>query len=195
MAAQLLSGRGFKEVYNLKGGIKGWEGLTAEGPAEEGMAMIADDDPPSRIIAVAYGMEEGLRRFYDQRSTQMEDPDAAGLFRKLASVEAVHKKNLLDLLIRLEGREVVPAELETVETGQVLEGGVEPEDFLRRHPSDLTRREAILTLAMMLEAQGLDLYLRYAFRVKDPDAKDVLHQLAEEEKGHLSSLGALMEKP
>jgi rubrerythrin len=193
VAAQLLSGQGFKEVYNLKGGIKGWEGLTAEGPAEEGMALISGDDPPSRIIAVAYAMEEGLRRFYEKRGSEMTDPEAGSLFGKLASVEAIHKRKLLDLLTRLEGRDIAPSELEKEDMDRVLEGGIEPEDLLGRHPSDLTRREAILTLAMMVEAQGLDLYLRYAVRVKDTDARDVLHQLAEEEKGHLSSLGALME--
>ena len=40
MAAQLLSGQGFKEVYNLKGGIKAWNGMKAVGPAELGMALI-----------------------------------------------------------------------------------------------------------------------------------------------------------
>ncbi|MGD8541438.1 MAG: rhodanese-like domain-containing protein, partial [Desulfobacteraceae bacterium] len=31
VAAQLLAGRGFREVFNLKGGIEAWKGFTAEG--------------------------------------------------------------------------------------------------------------------------------------------------------------------
>lgn len=194
MAAQLLSGQGFKEVYNLKGGIKGWEGVTAEGPMEEGMALIRGDESPFEIISLAYVMEDGLGRFYETRGSEMTDPEAAGLFRKLAAVESDHKTRLLELLSRMEGREADPTVLEKKGTKGVLEGGIEPEDFLKRQPADLTRREAILTLAMMLETQGLDLYMRYAFKVREQGSREILHQLAEEEKGHLKALGALMER-
>ncbi len=59
-AAQLLAGKGFKEVYNLKGGIKAWQGHTAAGPAEMGMILLSGDETASDIIILAYGMEHGL---------------------------------------------------------------------------------------------------------------------------------------
>jgi glutaredoxin-like protein NrdH len=46
---------------------------------------------------------------------------------------------------------------------------------------------------MMLEAQALDLYTRYAQKVEDAQSRSVLHGIAEEEKGHLAALGSLME--
>ena len=49
-------------------------------------------------------------------------------------------------------------------------------------------------LAMTLEAQALDLYLRYAQRSEDEDTKSVLHGLADEEKSHLAWLGDLLEQ-
>jgi len=57
-AAQLLAGKGFKDVYNLQGGIQAWEGLTAFGPAEIGMALLRGDETSKEIIVLAYGMEE-----------------------------------------------------------------------------------------------------------------------------------------
>jgi len=33
----MLAQRGFREVYSLKGGIRAWNGLTAAGPAEQGL--------------------------------------------------------------------------------------------------------------------------------------------------------------
>ncbi|MBC8419833.1 MAG: sulfurtransferase, partial [Desulfobacterales bacterium] len=45
-----------------------------------------------------------------------------------------------------------------------------------------------------LEAQALDLYMRYSDKVKDERGKAVLYDLAEEEKAHLTGLGRLMEQ-
>jgi hypothetical protein len=47
--------------------------------------------------------------------------------------------------------------------------------------------------AMTLEAQALDLYTRYAQKAEDVQSRSVLHDIAEEEKGHLAALGGLVE--
>jgi rhodanese-related sulfurtransferase len=46
-AAQLLAGLGFKEVYNLQGGIKAWQGLKASGPKELNLDLVRGDETPS----------------------------------------------------------------------------------------------------------------------------------------------------
>ena len=51
----------------------------------------------------------------------------------------------------------------------------------------------ILNVAMMLAAQSLDLYMRYAAKSTDDRAKEILHHLADEEKTHLKRLGSLLE--
>ena len=43
----MLSGLGFKEVYNLKGGMMGWEGLQTSGPAELNMDLVRGDETPA----------------------------------------------------------------------------------------------------------------------------------------------------
>ena len=52
----------------------------------------------------------------------------------------------------------------------------------------------VLDLAMMLETQALDLYLRFAGRGEQPQTKEVLYALAGEEKAHLASLGRMLEE-
>jgi rubrerythrin len=47
---------------------------------------------------------------------------------------------------------------------------------------------------MMLEAQGMDLYMRYADKSEDAQVKEILYKMADEEKTHLKSLGDLFEK-
>ena len=50
-AAQLLSGLGFKEIYNLKGGIKAWRGGKAAGPRELNLELVHGDETPAEMIA------------------------------------------------------------------------------------------------------------------------------------------------
>ncbi|MCP4666961.1 MAG: sulfurtransferase, partial [Deltaproteobacteria bacterium] len=51
----------------------------------------------------------------------------------------------------------------------------------------------VLNIAMMLETQALDLYLRYSQKVEEEKSKTLLHNIADEEKAHLKSLGRLMD--
>ena len=46
----------------------------------------------------------------------------------------------------------------------------------------------------MLETQALDLYLRFAAKLAQPQAKEVLHTLAQEEKAHLARLAQLWDE-
>ena len=47
---------------------------------------------------------------------------------------------------------------------------------------------------MMLEAQGMDLYMRCAEKSENPKVQEILFEMAGDEKAHLKSLGNLMEK-
>jgi rubrerythrin len=51
----------------------------------------------------------------------------------------------------------------------------------------------VLNIAMMLETQAMDLYLRYSQKIEEERSKKVLYDIAEEEKAHLGSLGRLLE--
>ena len=74
-----------------------------------------------------------------------------------------------------------------------MEGGLTGEEFLEKNKPFLNSVETLLSLAMMLEAQALDLYTRYAHKSQDIQTRSVLHDIAEEEKGHLTALGGLVE--
>ena len=51
----------------------------------------------------------------------------------------------------------------------------------------------IISLAMSIEAQALDLYARAAARSDDPRSRKALKKIAEEERVHLEQLGELMD--
>jgi rhodanese-related sulfurtransferase/rubrerythrin len=194
VATQLLAGQGFKQVYNLKGGITGWQGHTAVGPAEVGMAVLRGDEAPAEIIVVAYGMEEGLRGFYTAMASRVNDQEVSGMFAKLADIEVRHKEELFNLYKR---RDPSAHDLEAFEAKVVskfMEGGLTTEEFLEKNKPAMETVLDVLNMAMMIETQALDLYLRFSDKSKEDKTKSVLFDIAEEEKAHLAALGRLIDR-
>jgi sulfur-carrier protein adenylyltransferase/sulfurtransferase len=192
-AAQYLAGQGFQEVYNLKGGIAAWQGLQAFGPAEMGMTPLRGDETPQEVIVIAYGMEQGLADFYSRVLGMTGDQKVKKIIERLRELEEKHKDKLFGLYQSLEPATPAQALFEEKIVAGVMEGGFTGEEFLEKNRLLLDTVENLLSLAMMLEAQALDLYTRYAQKVEGVQSRSVLHDIAEEEKGHLAALGSLME--
>jgi len=192
-AAQFLAGQGFDEVYNLKGGIAAWQGLRAFGPAEMGMTSLSGSETPQEVIVIAYGMEQGLADFYSRVSAMTKDRNVSDILGKLIGIEEKHKDKLFALYRSLEPATQERDLFEKGIVSDVMEGGFTGEEFLEKNKPLLDTVENLLSLAMMLEAQALDLYTRYAQYLEDVKGRSVLHDIAEEEKGHLATLGSLME--
>ena len=191
VAAQLLAGQGFEETINLKGGIKAWQGQTAEGPEELGMDLISEEESAEGVLRLAYGMENTLGTFYRDAAGKTDDAEVAGLLEKLASIEDRHKNRLLEVYRTIDPAGVDEAEMEKQASDRLMEGGFEIEDFTRKYEPYTKKRDELLDLSMMLETQALDLYLRFAESVDNENSKSLLYQIADEEKAHLAALGKL----
>ena len=189
----MLSGLDFNEIYNLKGGIKAWQGKTADGPIELNLDMVRGDETPSEMIALAYGMELGLGVFYQNLIETTQDADLKALFGKLAEIEGYHKQRLFDLLSEIEPPGVDMAAYEADIRPAILEGGYRLDAFMEHNKAFLQTVSDVLDLATMLETQALDLYLRFAEKSSDAGSRQVLFKLADEEKAHLEALGKLIE--
>ncbi len=194
VAAQLLSGQGFKEVYNLKGGIVAWKGEKATGPVESGMLYLKGDESAEDIIVLAYGMEEGLGNFYRSMAEEFKGMESANMLGKLASIENTHKQKLLEIYKKLDTSVKDQESFELKIVTQAMEGGLTPEEFINQYRPVLKTVRGVLTMAIIVETQALDLYMRYAERMKDEKSKTILHDIAEEEKIHLKELGKLLDK-
>jgi rubrerythrin len=155
---------------------------------------VRGDETPSEMIALAYGMEMGLGVFYQNLIETAQDTELKALFSKLADIESHHKQRLFDLLAEIDppGKDMEVYEAEIKPT--ILEGGYQLDDFMQKNESYLQAVADVLDLAMMLETQALDLYLRFADKSADTDSQQVLFKLADEEKSHLEALGQLIEK-
>jgi sulfur-carrier protein adenylyltransferase/sulfurtransferase len=192
VAAQMLSGHGFKEVYNLAGGIKAFKGPKAAGPQELNLDLVRGDETPAEIIALAYGMERALQLFYEAMLGRTGDQEMQDLFSSLARVEQRHQQRLLEQYRGMEpGPD--PGALEAAPAPEILEGGFKMQEFMEKNESFMQTVPHVLDLAMMLETQALDLYLRFVGRCSQAATREVLFGIAAEEKAHLASLGRLLE--
>ena len=148
-------------------------------------------------------MELALGEYYSALAGKAGNSDAAdtadgaevaALFLRLAGFEDKHRRTLAEIWKRLGGADVAAFEerARTAVAPGVLEGGVGVGDYLGLLGDPASMPEA-LELAMAVEAQAQDLYLRRAKGEADPDLRRTLLLLAGEEKAHLKVLGAFVD--
>jgi len=94
-AAAILLDAGFSHAVSMDGGIQAWKGLVAGGPPEAGMAYFSGKERPEELIALAWSLEEGSRRFYAAMAGSLAGQEAAGLFQGLVQAEDHHKAALV----------------------------------------------------------------------------------------------------
>ncbi|MDY0039930.1 MAG: rhodanese-like domain-containing protein [Desulforhabdus sp.] len=191
MAAQLLSHRGFKDVSHLMGGIDAWTQPAASGPVELHLQFIRGDESPLEMISLGLRFEEGLKKFHEAVKERTTDLELADLLTSLIKAEESHKRTLLELLPK--DKQTLSGQL-SPNDASVMEGGIDVEDFLQRNKPYLQTVSGYLEMAMMVETQALDLYLRMAAACAQPETGKILLQISEEEKAHLAALGALLEQ-
>jgi len=193
IAAQMMAGQGFSDVYNLSGGFKAWKGEAAFGAEEKGLELFTGNESVEETLVVAYSLEEGLRNFYQKMQTRVSNSDARSLFEKLSEIEAKHQKHVFDEYIKLTGGSVTREEFEKNIVVKALEGGLTTEEYANLFHPDWESVSDIIEVAMSIEAQALDLYLRVSDRSGDSQSQKVLRQIADEERTHLIQLGKLIE--
>ena len=193
VAAQLLAGKGYEKVYNLSGGIKAWQNQVAVGPEDSGMQIFTGALTGVEAVVVGYGLEMGLRDFYLAMEQRAASPATKELFGKLAEIEVVHQRQLLQLYGELTGDHPGPEEFASRIVAPAMEGGLSTEDYLSRYQPNLDREIEVLSLAMAIETQALDLYLRAAEKSDQSQTREVLQRIAGEERGHLARLAAYID--
>jgi rhodanese-related sulfurtransferase/rubrerythrin len=193
VAAQMLAGKGFREVYNLSGGIKAWNSDTAFGSEELGMDLFDGNETPEESLVVAYSLEEGLRDFYLSMLKKVSDENARQLFQKLSEIEVKHQDRIFNQYLEISGKSVSREEFSKKIVSPAMEGGLTTDEYISQYPLDLEVTSEIVSMAMAIEAQALDLYQRASERASSDNSKAVLLQIADEERTHLKQLSKLFE--
>ena len=184
----MLSGKGFKKVYNLSGGIKNWEQEIAIGPQEKGLDLFSGHVSAEDSIVIGFGLEEGLREFYLTMKTKVPGKIGKSLFEKLADIEILHQKRLVELYRNLTGTEVTLEDFIKEKVQPAMEGGLTTEEYLQLYNPNVESEQDIIGLALAIEAQAFDLYQRAADHADSHKASEVLRQIANEERTHIAHL-------
>jgi rhodanese-related sulfurtransferase/rubrerythrin len=194
MAAQFLTHQGFRDVYHLQGGIEAWEQPAATGPVGLHLQFIRGDESPEEIVLLSYRMEDGLKRFHESVMGLTDDKELLKLLAHLIRAEERHEKSLMDLLSLLTGQDQKGVAGSSTSVSEVMEGGIDLNDFMEENKAYLKTVPGYIELAMMVETQALDLYLQMANGSRNVATKKVLLQIAEEERQHLAHLGRYIEE-
>jgi rubrerythrin len=195
-AATFLLGKGLKNVYNMEGGLRAWKGMVAHGLPEAGMAYFSPAVNAEEIVGLAWALEEGSKLFYQGVSEHFaEDPEAQKMFGWLVAAEQSHEKHLLETYERLT--ELRPdfvklrAKFSDSLSGAVMEGGIPVKDALE-WAKDKGVTES-LELAMSMEVNAYDLYIKMSKAIEDKQAQQIFEKLSEEEQIHLEKLADLLD--
>lgn len=198
----MLAGKGFKKVFNVAGGIKAWQSKTAVGAPDLGMDLFTGRQEPKDVLILAYSLEQGLRDFYLTMGEKAVDTEVKGLFEKLAAIELEHQASIVEAYNRMNDDpkdtkdQTAPMDRDgferMVETS-ALEGGLTTEEYLDLFNPDLNSPVEVISLAMSIEAQALDLYQRASLSFSDSKSKAIVQGIANEEKAHIVTLGRLMD--
>jgi rubrerythrin len=157
------------------------------------MVHLTGEETPTQIAVIAYGLEQGLADFYSKVAATNQESDVVDLLKNLAGIEEKHKEKVFDLYRALDPAVTDKQTFESQTVSRMMEGGFTTEEFLEQNREAMQTAEGVLNIAMMLETQGLDLYMRYAQKSENEKSRNVLFEIAEDEKAHLDALGRLME--
>ena len=195
--ASILQDAGFSESYNLKGGFNVWNGLSAAGPPETGMAYFSGVEKPEDVLSLAWALEESSRRFYKEMANITEDPEVKKVYDALKEVEKNHQKSVTKLYYEITGTAPDSAApfytkyLSENEMEQLMEGQMKLGEVLawaRQHSLS-----EVLEYSISLEAKLYDLYFRMKGKYTEPTINKIYSTLAAEEKNHLDVFTDLLE--
>jgi len=178
----------------MKGGFDAWNDIASKAEVDQGIYLIEGDESSEELLALAYGLEEENRRFYMTVSQALKDAETQDLFRMLSDMEEKHKESIWDRYRSVSGEQIEREQFETTIVTGVLEHGKTAEETLSQFMEWIQTTADAVELAMALETDALDLYLRMAHKTGDGGSKKVFFSLAEEERMHLKKLATLFQR-
>ena len=190
----MIASKGFDNVLNMAGGIRAWDNPVALGSEEQGLSLFDGSESPENTLKIAYSLEAGLSDFYLSMIEKVNNKTVQALFQKLSQIEVKHQDRIFDEYLLVSAEQIDRALFDAQFQSQALEGGLTTDEYLALFKPDLESTADIVSLAMSIEAQALDLYTRASETRADERSLKVLKKIAREERTHLEQLGRLFEE-
>ena len=171
--------------------------MVAHGEPEAGMAYFSPADSAEDIVGLAWSLEEGSKLYYqDVADLFVDDVEARKMYEGLVTAEKNHEEHLLETYKSLTGSQPDFARLrekfQDSLGGAFMEGGIKVEEGLA-----WTKGKGVvesLELAMSMEVNAYDLYIKMSRAIEDKQARQIFKKLSEEEQVHLKKLAGLLDR-
>ena len=174
--------------------MKAWNSDTAFGSKDTGIALFSGKEEIEEVLLIAYALEDGLQDFYTSMQERVTQAEVKALFNKLSAIEIKHQNRIFAEYQAITADALGREAFERNAAVQSMEGGLTTEEYLSLYPADLEVASEVISLAMGIEAQALDLYLRAAENCSQEATKKTLLRIGEEERTHLKLLGNLLDE-
>lgn len=197
VAATLVKDAGPRQgrIYNLVGGIAGWEGKQLKDIPH--LELFPRDMPLAQTLFRAMNMEKGACLFYRSLEAEYAGTELGSMVTELVEREERHARSVFAYWRQ---HATAPTE-DTFETlferldGRIMEGGKPISAWMARlgqDPKDRVLR--MLELACEIEYYSYDLYRGLANRDRASEAAQTYLTLAEQEKGHARVISKALNK-
>lgn len=188
-AVSLLNGAGFKDTYNMQGGITAYNGAVASGTPESGSFCFPHSLKPVEIAAIAWFIEDGNIKFLKSLKTASQSVD------EIIAEKEANKKSIESLYAEVSGAKPgadFPKGVIDIPSEPVMAGCVKVSKAIEWSKGK-TPAEALEAL-MSLETNSLDLYIRMERLAGMPEARNLFRKLADSAHKHLDALAKALDK-
>lgn len=189
----LDSGNPLQRVYNLIGGMLGWDGQSlADLPR---MAVFEEDAAIPDLMLTSMDLEKAALRFYEFIFDNYADASFAPILKTLSLAEEAHAKTIYAYWQKTQANPLSFKELFASLDGEILEGGETLMDATKRLASlnDHDCR-AVMEFALNIEIQAYDLYRNMANIMTEATAQDAFLSIAQMEKKHMELLARVFKE-
>jgi len=185
-ASILLCGLGFRNVYNIGGGILYWDRERVSGPAEEGLGLLAEVIEPKDALLLALQLEKGTLDFYARYAHALTD--SSETVSRLIDMENQHLHWVhQELANHWQGPLPDLHDLVQMDS-EDMEAGISVNEAVMRYGPEPGDEMEVIEAALEIECKAYDLYKRMRDAVNDPNLKDVFQKLSVAERGHIHDL-------
>ncbi len=189
----LDSGNPLQKVYNLIGGMLGWDGQSLEDLPR--MAVFEEEASMPDLMLTAMGLEKAALRFYEFIFDSYADASFAPILETLSLAEEAHAKTIYTYWQKTQENPLSFKELFASLDGEILEGGETLMDATNRLASlnDHDCR-AVMEFALNIEIQAYDLYRNMANILTETTAQGAFLSIAQMEKKHMELLARVFKE-
>ena len=182
-----------RKVYNLIGGIMGWDGQSlADLPR---VAIFEKDASMPDLMLTAMGLEKAALRFYESVFKSHAKAPYAHILETLSLAEEAHARAIYTYWQPTQKNPLAFKELFESLDGEILEGGEKLMDAIQRLASLAGQGcMALMEFALNIEIQAYDLYRNMANTLTEAAVQEAFLSISQMEKKHMELLAKVFKE-